>query len=111
MPVAPVSKRSRGNEARDDHDLKTSKWQEDKLHETVGLDETSTQNERGGWNSRSEPTRAARAAFAIDNAKDKVQDENEIQSHQNPPDVHSQATRGRQNHIGTTTLREKAHVA
>ena len=45
-PVAPISTRSRGNDARDDHDLKASGWQEDKVHETVGLDETSTQNER-----------------------------------------------------------------
>ena len=28
------------------HDLKTSRWQEDNVHETVGMDETSTQNER-----------------------------------------------------------------
>ena len=46
MPEAPVSTRSRGNDARDDHDVKTSRWQEDKVHETVGLDETSTRNER-----------------------------------------------------------------
>ena len=43
-PVAPVSTRSRGIDARDDHDLKTSRWQEDTVHETVGLDETSTPN-------------------------------------------------------------------
>ena len=46
MPVAPISTRSRGNDARDDYDLKTSRWQEDKVHVTVGLDEMSTQNER-----------------------------------------------------------------
>ena len=60
---------------------------------------------KGDWNSRSEARRAARAGFAIDSAKDKVQDENKIQSDQN------QATRGRQNHIGTTTLREKKHMS
>ena len=60
-----VARRSRRSKARDDHDLRTSRWQEDKVHETVGLDETSTLNE----------TRAARAVFAIDSAKDKVQDE------------------------------------
>ena len=37
----------------------------------------------GDQNSCSEATRAARAGFAIDSAKDKVQDENNIQSDQN----------------------------
>ena len=36
----------------------------------------------GGWNSRSEATRAGQAGFAIDSVKDKVQDENKIQSDQ-----------------------------
>ena len=44
MPVAPISTSSRGNDARDDYDLKTSRWQE--VHVTAGLDEMSTQNER-----------------------------------------------------------------
>ena len=46
MPIAPVSTRSRRHEARDDHDLKTSKWQEDKVHETVELEETNTPDGR-----------------------------------------------------------------
>ena len=39
---------------------------------------------KAGWNSRSAATGAAWAGFANDSAKDKVQDENEIQSDQKP---------------------------
>ena len=39
---------------------------------------------KGGWNSRSEATRAPRAGFAIDSAKNLIQDENEVPSDQKP---------------------------
>ena len=106
-----VARRSRGNNARDDHDLKTSRWQEDKVYETVGLDDTSTQNERVAGTVAVKREEQRGPASPPTAQKDKGQDENKIQSDQNSSNVHRQATRGRQNHIGTTTLRERGHVA
>ena len=96
MPVAPVSTRSRRCEMRDDHNLETSRWQEDKVHETMGLDETSTQNERVagtvavkrqeqlGLASPFDSPKDKAQDEPFDSPKDKAQDENEIQSDQKP---------------------------
>ena len=53
--------------------------------------------------------RGRSADFATDNAKHKIHDD--IPSGQKPLTFHSQATRGRHNHVGTTELRRKACVA
>ena len=109
-PVAPISTRPRGNDARDDHDLKTSRWQEDKVHETLKLDESSTQNGRVAGTvavKRQEQLGPASLSTAR-----RTRFRTRTRSSQTrTPNAHSHATRGRQDHIGTTTLREKAHVA
>ena len=44
--VAPFSTWLHGSDARNERDLGTNKWQGDKVHKTVRLNETNTPNER-----------------------------------------------------------------
>ena len=44
--VAPFSTWLHGSDARNEQDLGTNKWQRDKVHKTVRLNETNTPNER-----------------------------------------------------------------
>ena len=54
--VSPFSQWSHGSDARKEHDLRTNRWQEDKVHRTVRLNETNPER-KGGWNSRSVATK------------------------------------------------------
>ena len=44
--ITPVSTWSHGSDAPKEHDLRTNRWQEDKVQRTLRLGETSTPNER-----------------------------------------------------------------
>ena len=57
--VAPFSTWLHGSDARNEQDLGTNRWQEDKVHRTVRPNETERPERKGGWNNRSEATGAA----------------------------------------------------
>ena len=70
-----------------------------------------TKPSKGGWNSRSEATKAAGVGFAIDSAKDKIQDENEIPSDQKPPTYTAKQLENARITSEPQRLRERKHMS
>ena len=106
VPVAPVSTRWRQRSARRS-DQQTARGQGARNRGT-GRDEHPERE--GGGNSRCEATRAAQAGFAIErDGQDSGRERDSLRPETSY--VHSQATRGRQNHIETTTLREGKNMS